>query len=114
MYYGFHDEDYREGKRDYEYNGREDSFERDRHFGGERDEAYFQGFDEAKRDEERRQEERREEEREQERCYHDEQERRRSIEMQEAEENDRQAQEDYNRQQEAEHLQQEEEFNPTA
>lgn len=59
-YYGFFDDDYKEGQRDFKRHGRPSAFDRDRYFGGERDEAYFRGFDEAKQ--EKQEEERREEE----------------------------------------------------
>jgi len=93
-YYGFYSDDYREGKRDAERNDRPD-YDRDRHFGNEADEAYFNGFDEVKREEERREEERREEER-----YQEEQAERREYERQQQENYEQQMEEDYQRQQE--------------
>ena len=96
-YYGWYSDDYKEGQKDYERRGRPD-YVRDRHFGSEADEAYFKGFDEAKREEERREEERREEEQ-----YQEEQERQREYERQQQEEYERQQlEDDYNRQQEEE------------
>jgi len=35
-YYGFYDDDYKEGQKDFERYGRPSAFDRDRHFGGER------------------------------------------------------------------------------
>lgn len=102
-YYGFYSDDYREGQRDAERNDRPD-YDRDAHFGGEKDDAYFEGFNEVKREEERREEERREEER-----YQEEQEQQRENERQQQLEYEYQLDES-NRLQEEENNMQEQEI----
>ncbi len=92
-YYGFYSDDYRQGKRDAERRDRPD-YDRDKHFGGEKDEAYFAGFNEVKRENERREEKRKEEERYQEQSQRIEMERQRQSAYEE-EENNIQEQEIY-------------------
>ena len=91
-------DDYKQGERDFERNGRPD-YSKDKY----QDENYFGGFEKAKEESDRRDEERREEER-----YQEEQEERRQHEKAEA-----LRQEDYDRdQQDADHLAQQSEPEP--
>jgi len=105
-YHGFCDDDYKEGQRDYERRGRPD-YERDRHFGGEADEAYFEGFNEAKRDEERREEERRQEEHYQEEVQERAREEARQLQL-EIDRQEEYNQEQYNQEQEDNYISEQE------